>query len=367
MNIRYRHIVPMVLLAALCITTAGRAQQRILSLDDVSTLVRGDVRTARIVQIASERCLNFRMDAYAEGVLRQAGGSSALIDGLRNVCQPRPVPPPPTLAAGTPVSTSAYDLPFLNARVSSVRFFESPLSTTPLAQRVYRYRFPQSSSRLIMWQVSLVYPPAGYRRDFRFEAVYYRPDGSELVRDTITTYSEASWPGSDHTKGRGWETSGNWPTGVYRVEFVAGGLRFASGSFEITPVGAPVNDVPAIDGKVTHVRFFESGDTAPASGQELFSYRFPRATTRYIYYRLDLTYPLRQTRVDFPITTVIYLRSGVQYDSFVTNTYVERGWSSSNHRNGRGLAQPGNWPVGSYRVEFFQGGQRIAVGAFDVY
>lgn len=80
---------PVLLLAAV-LATAPRdatAQQaaKPYTLEDVLTLLQGGFSGTRILSTIGEQCISFRV-ADAEQQLLGAGGDSALIAGLRNVC-----------------------------------------------------------------------------------------------------------------------------------------------------------------------------------------------------------------------------------------------------------------------------------------
>lgn len=70
----------------LCTPDVIRSQQRPLSTEDVAELVRGEVDSGEIVNIARPRCISFRIDLAAETTLRTAGANNQLIQGLRSVC-----------------------------------------------------------------------------------------------------------------------------------------------------------------------------------------------------------------------------------------------------------------------------------------
>ena len=86
-SLRY---LPLLAVGILCTPDVSRSQQRPLSTEDVAELVRGEVDSGEILNIARPRCISFRIDTTAETALRSAGANSQLIQGLRGVCY-RPV------------------------------------------------------------------------------------------------------------------------------------------------------------------------------------------------------------------------------------------------------------------------------------
>jgi hypothetical protein len=66
------------------------AQANPYALEDVQLWIESGVKPARVLGMVRTRCIGFRMDATAESVLRGAGASAELLNGLRGVCQRPP-------------------------------------------------------------------------------------------------------------------------------------------------------------------------------------------------------------------------------------------------------------------------------------
>jgi hypothetical protein len=141
---------------------------------------------------------------------------------------PAPVPETP------PVSPSSTGIPIPGVKVSPLQFFEGPHDKTPeKSERVYRYTFDRASTRTVWWELNLTYPQPGQRIDFKVDAHWYNPDGSQMGQQTLDGYVQADWKGSWHTRGWGWADAGRWTSGTYRVELYVGNTRVASGTFQI--------------------------------------------------------------------------------------------------------------------------------------
>jgi hypothetical protein len=276
---------------------------------------------------------------------------------------PPPPPPPP------PPAPPAYasDIAELGATVVGVRFFEGGAGMPPVAQRRHRYRFSQTSARYVNWELRLNYPTTIQNTSFAVEAIYYRPDGTVFSVDTVRSYVDAGWSDSYLAHGRGWSDQGNWPAGVYRVEFLNHGRRIATGTFEIVPAGTLRADFPEIGARITDLRFFECAAQLPPSGSEHFRYRFPSASTGYICYRLDMTYPRTDRASVLLMEIVIYNPDGSEHARFEAPLEPGAGWTGSGHRGGWGSTTPGGWATGTYRMEFLHQGRRVAMGSFEVY
>jgi hypothetical protein len=126
----------------------------------------------------------------------------------------------------------------LNARVTSLRFFESGYDMLPREERVYAQRFASGTTRCINWELNLEYPAPGRRIDFQITAINLRDNGTplweEIRRQTMDAHVEATWTRSYHWWGYGWPDPGNWESGSYRVDLYVEGKKIASAPFEIT-------------------------------------------------------------------------------------------------------------------------------------
>jgi hypothetical protein len=150
-------------------------------------------------------------------------------------------PSPPA----TPEVQPGQGLPVPGMRVAEVRFFEGPQDRTPAKpERVYLNSFDRGTTRMIFWELHLVYPHPSQRLDFKIDAVWYRPDGSEMARQTRDAHVMPEWTGSDHTFGRGWADAGHFTPGTYRVDFSVQNVPIASGNFHIVGGGGGIGPSP---------------------------------------------------------------------------------------------------------------------------
>ncbi len=138
-----------------------------------------------------------------------------------------------TGAGGETVITSAYQIPSLRGRVTSIDFYEEGLDAVPKEQRQYSSQFSRSSARAIWWELNLDYADPGRKLDFAIDAVYIGPDGSVLSRQTHNSTIHAGWTTSYHSRGWGWKEPGKWEAGTYRIELSINGKRVASGTYQI--------------------------------------------------------------------------------------------------------------------------------------
>jgi hypothetical protein len=132
------------------------------------------------------------------------------------------------------VPGTAQAIPVPGLTVAGLQFYEGPHDTTPKKpDRVYRYSFDRSSARSIYWELDLRFPKPSQRIDFKLDAVWYKPDGSQMTRQTISAYVLPEWSSSWHTLGYGYVDAGSWPLGAYRIDIYYQSTRIASANFQI--------------------------------------------------------------------------------------------------------------------------------------
>jgi tetratricopeptide (TPR) repeat protein len=114
------------------------------------------------------------------------------------------------------------------------------------------------------------------------------------------------------------------------------------------------------------MRFFEGGYDPPPRDHRVYGSRFDRSA-RYIHWEIHLQFPAPGRRVDFAIQELWYRAEGSVIAKQTWRTHVDATWPSSYHSHSWGWKNRGNWQVGSYRVDLYVQGQKIASGAFWFY
>jgi hypothetical protein len=162
--------------------------------------------------------------------------------------------------------------------------------------------------------------------------------------------------GVNDEKGRFGNNSGSWA-----VDITVGGAATGESS-------------PPFNPQVQILRFYESGYDVVPREQRVYAERFARETTRYINWELNLEHPAPGRWVDFQITAVYYRWNEAgsvafckEFDRHTLDTHVEGDWTWSSHGYGYGFDDPGNWALGSYRVDTFFAGEVIAIYYFEIY
>jgi hypothetical protein len=141
---------------------------------------------------------------------------------------------PPPVQETPPVTSPSTGIPVPGVKVSPLQFFEGTHDKTPdKSERVYRFSFDRRSTRSIYWELDLSYPKPNQRIEFKVDAYWYRPDGTEMGRQTLDGYVQPDWTSSSHSRGWGWADTGHWTSGTYRVDLYVGNTRVASGTFQI--------------------------------------------------------------------------------------------------------------------------------------
>jgi len=269
----------------------------------------------------------------------------------------------------------------LNADVTSLLFFESGYNPMSREQRTYSHRFARSKARYINWELNLEHPSQSRRVDFKIEAVWSRSDGSILRRQTLDTSLELGRTSSYHSFGYGWDDPGKWEVGPYKVELYVKGEKIAEDSFEIYEAGtssesvtdkskdseSPTGSIPSLNATVTALKFFEGSTNAPPREQRVYANRFDKSKTRYIFWELNLEHPAQGHPVDFSIEAIWYRPNNSVLRRQTLQTSLEADWTWSYHQWGFGWDKPGNWEVGSYQVDLYVDGKKVASDVFEVY
>ncbi|NLI46277.1 MAG: hypothetical protein GX414_04140 [Acidobacteria bacterium] len=133
------------------------------------------------------------------------------------------------------------------------------------------------------------------------------------------------------------------------------------------PPSGPAAGIPSLQATVTNVKFHESGIDAAPPEQRIHATRFPRSTTRLVWWEINLAYPDPGRRIDFSVESLLYRPDGSLLNRQVQNYFIQSPWTSSSHYAGCGGLEPGTWAPGVYRVELHVAGQKVAEGSFEIF
>lgn len=119
--------------------------------------------------------------------------------------------------------------------------------------------------------------------------------------------------------------------------------------------------------KVRGLRLFESGADGQTVDKRVYATRFSRDSVRFLNYELDLTYPDPKRTVEFTLRAFYYDATGQLMVFQSQNAHLEAGWTQSYHWNGYGWPDPGHWQPGKYRLDLFDGTDKVATLPFEIY
>jgi hypothetical protein len=139
----------------------------------------------------------------------------------------------------------------------------------------------------------------------------------------------------------------------------------AEGSFEVT---SPVV-IPAIEARLTGVKFWEEPKGKVAKEDRKFVSSFNSKEARYIGVMLEFDKPAGGRRINVQISCTRYWPDGkvlgTQTDAFDPDPeWTSFTWTPT--EGGLGWAEPGNYQPGEYRVECSIDGKVIAKSSFIV-
>ena len=147
---------------------------------------------------------------------------------------------------------------------------------------------------------------------------------------------------------------------VILVLILAGVFAFSFFAGEIVALGQDAQL------ELEFVRFYESPYDEPADRE--FDTAFPRSTTRYVNYFVGAKNLLYNMRDQNPRIAAKYYRpDGSLLCTIERNQFIPKDWENVDMWHGWGWDNPGNWPVGVYRVDLFFGYDKIADGKFYIY
>lgn len=128
--------------------------------------------------------------------------------------------------------------PYLDARVVSLRFYESNQESPDATKRIYRKTFQQSETRYIKWELNLDATPSKKIVQFAGNDLWFGPEGNILNNGTKKWTFPPGWQGSGLTDGLGAATPGQWQPGTYTVVLRINGMEMARGSFQVVAAKA---------------------------------------------------------------------------------------------------------------------------------
>ncbi|MCL5005921.1 MAG: hypothetical protein M1404_05250 [Acidobacteria bacterium] len=142
--------------------------------------------------------------------------------------------------------------------------------------------------------------------------------------------------------------------------------RVSPSSFGSRSAEASLFPIP--HARVNRVRFFGSGYDAAPIGHRFYAASFPRQTSKYINWELDLTFPRVNRNYKFPIQTEWIGPRGNVFWRQTAWASVSAGWASMWESSGWGCRNPPcAFERGRYHVNLYVRGAKVASGTFEMY
>lgn len=256
----------------------------------------------------------------------------------------------------------------------SVKFFEGGFTAPPDSQREYKTQFPKSATRYVFFSVGA--KNLLYRNRLQKPLVvgrYYNPDGSFRGEGKVNVDIPPDWEKTDLWGGWGWDNSGNWPVGTYRVEILFGNTKVGEGTFSIyddrASTSPPVTSEEKAYLQFKSLKFFEGGYTAPRESDRQYKTDFQRSTTRYVYFLVNAKNLLYRNRSQKPlIFGRYYYPDGTLFgEARIDKVEVPADWENADLWTAWGWDEPGKWTLGTYRLEILFGNTKVGEGKFTIY
>jgi len=125
--------------------------------------------------------------------------------------------------------------------------------------------------------------------------------------------------------------------------------------------------ISSLNATVTALRFYEGGDNNVPYKQRDYRTEFLKSSTRYVWWEVTLEYPKGSRKTGFEVLGIYYKPDGVILgQQNLKNFYIDPAFTSVAYSGGWGWSDPGKWPAGTYRVDLFIEGQKIASGSFRI-
>lgn len=307
-------VIILALLTAMLASTSAAQKDKPLNQEEIIELLQAHVASAHVGEIVDERGIDFNFTPAIERKVRNAGGGDDVVAALNRASQ-------------------RY------AESQAPRTGELVVKTTPGEAQVYLNDEPKGMTS-----------PEGEIR---------LPDmqpGRYNLRVSLPGYQSFE-------KGITIETGE--PQTVY--------VTLVQKSDVTSPKPNPVSPQPASEGipipgvKVSGFQFLESAfESIPDKANRVYAYTFSRATTRTIYWELDLKFPPPGRRIDFQVNAIWYNPEGSEMARQNYSGHVDPTWPDSYHTFGRGWKDAGHWTPGTYRVDLYCQNTRIATGTFSI-
>lgn len=246
-----------------------------------------------------------------------------------------------------------------------LKFFEAGDKVT---EKDFNITFNQSASRYIYTELNVknnMYQQTDWKTSFT--AKYFNPDGSLFGEPTINSTITTDLDDFTVRTGWGWPDNGNWKSGRYRVEVWDGDQKLGEDYFNIGDEYAETasrNFNGSRNYTFQSVKFFKEGENVQTKE---FQEVFDKSKTRYIYAQVNFInhkYELSEWKTDFKIK--FYHPDGSLWADLTSNVNIQTDRDPAFVYSGWGWPDYDKWTPGKYRVEVWDGNDKIGEDYFTV-
>lgn len=362
-----------------------------LAAKDVMELLKGSVPSSEIARVVAENGISFRMSDELESQFRDAGATDELIDALKKASKPAETPPPAPATGTLKIQSQPGEAQvYINDEPKGMTSPAGDLRLSGLAPGTYRLRVTLTGYKT--WENSVtvtagetVTPFVTLEKQNLAPTVTLDADRSSIARgqSVYLRWTSVNATDVDIEPGVGkvalagaTSVSPRESTSYTLTAIGPGGIKTATTFVSVTappppPVVQPVvgnlPGFPVAGANFKELKFFESGYNLPAIGGRVYQAQFNHRTTHFVAWELHVTCPPVAYRVNFTLTTTWYNPNGTVFGNETLNTFADAGLTELVYNSGRGWQRAGMWRRGTYRVDLFANGSRIASGSFTIY
>ncbi len=378
-----------VALAALLVIAPAAAQKdRRLSEKEVLELLNGGVPSERVAELVKEKGISFEPNAEIERRLRAAGATQELIGALRRFSRRKDQTEKPRVGSLKIETKPGEAQVYMNDEFKGMTSPEGVLMLPGLSPGTYRLRV--SLAGYESWENPFAVNPGESQTVFVTLNAKTPLPSLNLVADrttiesgqavTLTWVSENASdlelsPSIGKVQAKGSTRVTPRDSTTYTLSARGpGGTNTATVQVSVTTPQLPVvqttpggmGNLPIPGARITEVRLFEGSDEVVAYEKRAYKTKFDRASTRYIWWELNLAYPKLASKIEFDVDAVFYNPDGSVLGRSTKHAHADPEWTESWHTDGYGWKDPGRWSPGQYRLDLVVNGSKIGGGSFEI-
>ncbi|GAC1350439.1 MAG: hypothetical protein NVSMB27_32980 [Ktedonobacteraceae bacterium] len=118
---------------------------------------------------------------------------------------------------------------------------------------------------------------------------------------------------------------------------------------------------------ILSLRFYRGASITPEMAQRQFASRFPKSSTQFVYYQIEIKNPWKYISVEYKLLARYYKPDGSVMGEIEDQIVTKPEWETFWHTCGWGWEKAGNWPPGGYRVEIFIDSEHRITGEFTIF